>query len=288
MSRVLTSAISGIDCLILSLSTINTNFSNLDTTVCAASSTFKALNLTTIKGPVGDSVYGIPGIITAYAGVHIPNYWTACDGSELDRSSYPDLYDIVGDNFGSPSNSNKFVLPDLRSVNGLTAPRGSTSISSGNYSTVTVAPTALLTITSSASSKFGTQTSYPSGFYRVQYVTGGYCLGSNSSWTGHIGYRCNLVHSNNSHNVVIGVYDTTLTQSYDTLIINGQNYNGTGIPWYYDFLHTGGPIYIYLVDNSYNDNTTGNAAGYNPSTPVYSLYSVISTVALSYIISTNN
>jgi microcystin-dependent protein len=63
-------------------------------------------------------VYG-PGII------HIGEYkWTArtadfagwllCDGRQLERSKFPELFEIIGTSFGTPSNSNMFALPDMR------------------------------------------------------------------------------------------------------------------------------------------------------------------------------
>jgi hypothetical protein len=293
MSNVLTSNINGSDCLSLSLCSINLNFNNIDTTICAASSTFHSLNLTTTKGIVGNSVYGIPGIITAYAGVHEPSYWKVCDGSELDRASYTALYNSIGDAFGTPSTNLKFKLPNLQSdTNNIpVVPRGGATISSGTISTLTNAPTAKLTITSNAPSYFGTTTTWPSGYYRVQYTTGGFNLGNSGNWTNIIGYACHLVYSNNSvpaSGTYIGVYNTNITQTYTQLISGGQNYFGPNQPYHYDFFHTGGTICIYLYDSTYSDNTTGNAGGTNTGAPIYSLYSIIPTLAVNYIISTSN
>jgi microcystin-dependent protein len=420
MSRILTREISGTQCLSISLSTINTNFDNLDTTLCTTSSTFVGLNQTPVAGIKGDDALGIPGIITAYAGISIiPSNWTFCDGRELDKVSFPELYSVIGDRYGTASISTSFKVPNIQnSVNNIKlvgpgaagtvaydtwynvddyysaiasadgspgllgtitltfstttsqtsaytytasgggddtylewnqtnviasagypirktpqtvysrpfqqtagtvfrftrsgSPNqwyisstlrktvqtytnrtaiGNNTVSqigvSGTYTTG-VAPTARLTITSDTPSYFGTQTTYPSGYYRVQYVTGGYNLGSSSAWTNRVGYGCNLVHSNGAADVYIGVYNSTISQSYDALIIDGQNFNGTGTPWYYDFFHTGGTLNIHLTGGGYTDNSLENGTGYNPSAPVYALYSALPTVALNYIISTKS
>jgi microcystin-dependent protein len=62
------------------------------------------------------------GTITAYAGSTPPEGWFLCDGSEILRSEYLDLFNIVGYNFRPPSqinagpndSSTHFALPDLR------------------------------------------------------------------------------------------------------------------------------------------------------------------------------
>ena len=294
MSRVLTSAISGSDCLSISLCAINTNFSNLDTTICSASSTYRALNLTTSKGITGTSVYGIPGLITAYAGIHIPNYWTACDGTELDRASYASLYNVIGNNFGSPSTNLKFVLPNLQTdTNDIaTAPRGATSISSGAYTTSTVAPTARVLVTGPTGGTYGqirpgpvtyfnNISNWPSGFYRVVYIDGAYSETSNNRT---LGTECNINYINSSNNAQIdpiGIYSGDV--GYSTAISNTQNYNGTGAPYYYDFYHYGGELSVNISDSVFSDNQVSPSGA-----PIWALYSVIPTLAVNYIISTNN
>lgn len=54
------------------------------------------------------------GSIICYAGQTNPNGWLFCDGSELLKSDYPDLYAVIGNTYGNASNSNYFVLPNLR------------------------------------------------------------------------------------------------------------------------------------------------------------------------------
>lgn len=63
---------------------------------------------------VGD--LGIPiGAILPYAGSVAPFGYLLCDGSEVERSRFTDLYDVIGNTYGTPSiGVNTFVLPDMR------------------------------------------------------------------------------------------------------------------------------------------------------------------------------
>lgn len=54
-----------------------------------------------------------PGVMMDYAGVSPPEGWLDCDGSELDREAYADLFAAIGTNWGSNSASS-FTLPDFR------------------------------------------------------------------------------------------------------------------------------------------------------------------------------
>lgn len=61
---------------------------------------------------------GIPiGAILPYAGANAPYGFLFCDGSELEKTKYPDLYDIVGTTYNGSTalvGVNTFRLPDLR------------------------------------------------------------------------------------------------------------------------------------------------------------------------------
>ncbi len=59
---------------------------------------------------------GLPsGIVVAFAGdfPKIPQGWHECDGSELDRNSYAQLFDAIGTRYGGDGNP-IFRLPDYR------------------------------------------------------------------------------------------------------------------------------------------------------------------------------
>ncbi len=54
------------------------------------------------------------GTIIQWASNTIPNGWLLCDGSAVSRSTYSDLFSVIGTNFGVGDSSTTFNLPDLR------------------------------------------------------------------------------------------------------------------------------------------------------------------------------
>ena len=54
------------------------------------------------------------GVIQAYAGSNIPSGWKFCDGSEISRLEYSDLFSVIGETYGFGNGSTTFNLPDLR------------------------------------------------------------------------------------------------------------------------------------------------------------------------------
>ena len=54
------------------------------------------------------------GLILMYGGETPPIYWLSCDGSEVSRSTYSDLFDIVGVIYGAGDGSTTFNLPNLK------------------------------------------------------------------------------------------------------------------------------------------------------------------------------
>ena len=54
------------------------------------------------------------GTIQAYGGSTFPSGWLLCDGTELNRADYPELFAVIGTSFGTPSANTKFNIPDLR------------------------------------------------------------------------------------------------------------------------------------------------------------------------------
>ena len=72
------------------------------------------------------------GTILAYGGATAPNGFFICNGTELVKTAYPELYAVIGDSFGTASDNTKFCLPDLREAT--TKGVGLTSKSSSHYS----------------------------------------------------------------------------------------------------------------------------------------------------------
>ena len=54
------------------------------------------------------------GSVVAYAGANAPTGWLLCDGQEVNRSTYSTLYATIGLQYGTPSSTAVFKLPDLR------------------------------------------------------------------------------------------------------------------------------------------------------------------------------
>jgi microcystin-dependent protein len=54
------------------------------------------------------------GVIEAFGGTTAPTGWLICDGSQVSRTTYADLYAVIGNNFGSGNGTTTFHLPDLR------------------------------------------------------------------------------------------------------------------------------------------------------------------------------
>lgn len=57
--------------------------------------------------------YGMAGEIKMWAGDRIPTGWLLCDGSEVSKTDYPNLYAAIGDLWGVPNSSSNFKLPNL-------------------------------------------------------------------------------------------------------------------------------------------------------------------------------
>lgn len=64
---------------------------------------------------VDNSVYTVPiGTILSYSATTPPVGFLVCDGSEVSKTDYADLYSVIGDLYGKCTDTSKFKLPDLR------------------------------------------------------------------------------------------------------------------------------------------------------------------------------
>ena len=55
----------------------------------------------------------LTGQIMEFAGARAPAEFLECNGAEVRRSSYPTLYNAIGNTYGTPQSSADFVLPDF-------------------------------------------------------------------------------------------------------------------------------------------------------------------------------
>jgi microcystin-dependent protein len=54
------------------------------------------------------------GSMTMFAGSTSSIGWLVCDGSAVDRTTYADLYSVIGTTYGAGNGSTTFNLPDMR------------------------------------------------------------------------------------------------------------------------------------------------------------------------------
>ncbi|WP_147819740.1 phage tail protein [Salidesulfovibrio onnuriiensis] len=74
-----------------------------------------------------NAVAAVPvGTVNAIAGAAIPDGWLECDGAEVSRTQYADLFGQIGTIYGVGDGSSTFNLPDLRGefIRGLDNGRG--------------------------------------------------------------------------------------------------------------------------------------------------------------------
>jgi microcystin-dependent protein len=58
--------------------------------------------------------YQPSGSVSLYAGATAPTGWLLCDGSAVSRTTYAELYAVVGDQYGSGDGSTTFNVPNLK------------------------------------------------------------------------------------------------------------------------------------------------------------------------------
>ena len=71
--------------------------------------------LPTFSAPLGNSGGSFPiGFIAIWPGDTMPTGWLLCDGSEISRTAYADLFALVGTTYGAGDGVSTFLLPDFR------------------------------------------------------------------------------------------------------------------------------------------------------------------------------
>jgi hypothetical protein len=137
-----TTAINGTDNIGLSRTTINTNFSNLDTAACSLSTAIISLSsriasgaLQGAKGDNGLSFFAPTGTIIPFGGSSAPSSdWLLCDGTSYQISNYTNLYSVIGTVYNTASTQSGFFnVPNLV---GKLAVGASTQLPLGAQSTV--------------------------------------------------------------------------------------------------------------------------------------------------------
>lgn len=57
---------------------------------------------------------GMTGTVLPFAGTTAPSGWLLCYGQEVSRTTYANLFAIIGTTYGAGDGSTTFVVPDLR------------------------------------------------------------------------------------------------------------------------------------------------------------------------------
>lgn len=57
-----------------------------------------------------------PGVVAMFAGVtaDVPEGWLRCDGAAVSRTTYSNLYEVIGETFGAGDGTQTFNIPDMR------------------------------------------------------------------------------------------------------------------------------------------------------------------------------
>lgn len=63
----------------------------------------------------GGNLVGLkPGFVCPFAGTTAPDGWLICDGSAVSRTTYADLFAVIGTTYGTGDGNSTFNLPDYR------------------------------------------------------------------------------------------------------------------------------------------------------------------------------
>jgi microcystin-dependent protein len=54
------------------------------------------------------------GMVVAWTTASAPTHWLLCDGSDVSRTTYADLFAAIGITYGAGNGTTTFTLPDLR------------------------------------------------------------------------------------------------------------------------------------------------------------------------------
>lgn len=76
----------------------------------------KASDMNEIKSVVNENAASLvpTGSIMQFAGNQAPAGWIICDGSTISRTTYAELFSIIGTTFGSGDGSTTFNIPNLK------------------------------------------------------------------------------------------------------------------------------------------------------------------------------
>ena len=114
---------------------------NLDTTKITSGTLADARFPTTLPAINGASLTGIQGVntglIVPYGKDDVPTGFLACDGAAVSRTTYSDLFTVIGTTWGTGDGSSTFNVPDLQDKAPLGKSGSKAHASTGGAETVT-------------------------------------------------------------------------------------------------------------------------------------------------------
>jgi microcystin-dependent protein len=164
------------------------------------------------------------GDIILYGGITIPTGFHVCDGSELSREDYSELFDIIGTTYGPGDGSTTFNLPNLSGKASVGFASGLSIGSSGGEEEHTILESEIpnhvheVAAHSHANTlEFQmpelTHTVTQPVFKYTQLSAGGNHMGGNGAWSNHYNGRTNRTMSKTANCVVSDHPATACTMS---------------------------------------------------------------------------
>ena len=84
-----------------------------------------------VSSPISSSGANLPGVIYPFSGTTVPDGFLLCDGSAVSRTTYAELFQVIGTTYGSGDGSTTFNVPDLRGRTAIGASSGHAMGSTG-------------------------------------------------------------------------------------------------------------------------------------------------------------
>jgi hypothetical protein len=140
------------------------------------------------------------GAVIPFAGLFVSDDWLRCDGSEVAKADYPELWAFIQDTFGTPADPDNFVLPlsDDMFFRGASATRPIGTVeASANKAHVHYVPAKSGSVSGDGAHVHGFSYSN-SGAVGGAYVATDYRKAGNSNWSG----------GGHSHTCAIGAQNT--------------------------------------------------------------------------------
>ena len=129
------------------------------------------------------------GSITMYAGTTAPSGWILCEGQDVSRTTYPDLFNVIGETYGNGNGTSTFTLPNLSGK----SPLGSDSAGVIQYNTL-------------GWNRYDVNESTPYTKYRLQTT-----VSQSSAFASHISYKMIKFFDDQGNDVSTDVSGVTIT-----------------------------------------------------------------------------